>query len=78
MIIAAKSVEEHELTQVLQRAEERNITFNFEKMQLRVDEVKYLGTITKEGMKPDPTKVKAIIEATPTNLQPWQQLNRYY
>ena len=38
-------------------------------MQLRVDEVKYLGTIiTKEGMKPDPTKVKAIIEmTTPTD-----------
>ena len=71
MIIAAKSTEEHDiiLTQVLQRAEERNITFNFEKMQLRVDEVKYLGTIiTKEGMKPDPTKVKAIIEmTTPTD-----------
>ena len=71
MIIAAKSTEEHDiiLTQVLQRAEERNITFNFEKMQLRVDEVKYLGTIiTKEGMKPDPTKVKAITEmATPTD-----------
>ena len=36
---------------------------NFDKLQLRVNEVKYLGTIiTHEGMKPDPAKVKAILE----------------
>ena len=71
MIIAAKTIEDHDkiLTQVLQRAEEHNITFNFEKMQLRVNEVKYLGTIiSKEGMKPDPAKVEAISEmTTPTD-----------
>ena len=36
---------------------------NFDKLQLRVNEVKYFGTIiTHEGMKPDPAKVKAIAE----------------
>ena len=36
---------------------------NFDKLQLCVNEVKYLGAIiTHEGMKPDPAKVKAISE----------------
>ena len=71
MIIAATTIEEHDkiLAQVLQRAKERNITLNFDKLQLRVSEVKYLGTIiTPEGMKPDPAKLKAIAEmTTPTD-----------
>ena len=71
MIIAVTTVEEHNkiLAQVLQRAKEGNITLNFDKFQLRVSEVKYLGTIiTPEGMKPDPAKLKAIAEmTTPTD-----------
>jgi len=45
-----------------------NIHFNFNKLQLRVPEVKYLGTIiTAEGMKSGPDKVKAIVyKPTPT------------
>ena len=65
IIIAASNVEEHDkiLTEVLQRAAARNVKLNFDKLQLRVNEVKYLGTIiTYEGMKPDPAKVKAIAE----------------
>ena len=68
IIIAAKNNQEHDhiLTQVLERAKERNILFNLEKLQLRVNEVKYLGTIvTPEGTKPDPSKVKAIVEMAP-------------
>ena len=44
-------------------------TINFNKLQLRVPEVKYLGTIiTADGMKPDPDKVKAIVDIpTPTD-----------
>ena len=42
---------------------ERNVKLNFDKLQLRVNEVKYLGTIiTHEGMKLDPAKVKAVAE----------------
>ena len=42
--------------------------FNLDKLQLRVNEVKYLGTIvTPEGTKPDPSKVKAIVEMNPPN-----------
>ena len=67
IIIAAKNNQEHDyiLTQVLERAKDRNIVFNLHKLQLRVNEVKYLGTIiTPEGTKPDPSKVKAIVEMT--------------
>ena len=65
IIIAASTVEEHDkiLHEVLQRAVEQNKKLNFDKLQLRVKEVKYLGAIiTHEGMKPDPAKVTAIVE----------------
>ena len=68
IIIVAADNQEHDqiLTQVMQRARDRNIVFNLNKLQLRVNEVKYLGTIvTPEGIKPDPSKVKAIIEMEP-------------
>ena len=64
IIIAAANVEEHDmiLRQVLARAQDRNVKFNFDKLQLRVNSVKYLGTIvTDEGIKPDPAKVSAIV-----------------
>ena len=64
-------MQEHDsiLRQVLERAKERNVRFNFSKLQLRVPEVKYLGTIiSADGMKPDPDKVKAIVDIpTPTD-----------
>ena len=71
IIMAAATVQEHDsiLCQVLERAKERNVRFNFSKLQLRVPEVKYLGTIiSADGMKPDPDKVKAIVDIpTPTD-----------
>ena len=63
IIIAADTIEEHDviLQKVLQRARERNVKFNFDKLQLRVNAVKYLGTIiSAEGVKPDPAKIAAI------------------
>ena len=67
IIIAAATVEKHDaiLQRVLERARERNVKFNLEKLQLRVNKVKYLGAIiSEEGIKPDPAKVNAI-----TNMQ---------
>ena len=58
IIIAASSIKEHDeiLTQVMEKAKDCNVVFNLNKLQLRVREVKYLGTIvTPEGTKPDPT-----------------------
>ena len=63
IIIAAATAEEHDaiLFTVLERASERNVKFNWEKLQLCVNQVKYLGTnISKEGIKLDPAKVDAI------------------
>ena len=70
LIIAAENSDEHDkiLHQVLQRAEDRNIKINFDKLNLRTKEVKYLGTIvTPDGIKPDPGKIEAIMGMpTPT------------
>ena len=51
------------MQKVLTRARERSIKFNFDKLQLQVDTVKYLGTIIgADGVKPDPAKIMAISE----------------
>ena len=67
IIIAAVNIEEHDqiLRQVLERANQKNIKLNFDKLQLRMKEVRYLGTmVTPQGIKPDPMKVSAIVEMT--------------
>ena len=78
IIIAGKDTAEHDsaLKQVLERARMRNIKFNRSKVQLRVDQVKYLGDIvTADGFKPDPEKIKAIIDMPePQSKQDLQRL----
>ena len=63
IIIAAATVQEHDaiLCRVLERARDGNVKLNWDKLQLRVNAVKYLGTIiSEEGIKPDSAKVEAI------------------
>lgn len=63
IIVAGRTKAEHDenLRKLLQRAKEANIRFNKDKVQLDRPEVSYLGhIISKEGLKPDPGKVKAI------------------
>jgi hypothetical protein len=63
IIVAGKDEKEHDLLlkKVLDRAREKNIRFNPEKVQYKVEEVIYMGNkITSEGIKPDPAKVEAI------------------
>ena len=71
IIIDADSVDEHDriLQKVLERARERKVKFNFGKLQLGVNTVKYLGTIIgADGVKPDPAKIVAISNMpTPTD-----------
>ena len=65
LIIGAVLLSEHDKTlrNVLGKAKDCNIKFNLKKMQLRVPGVRYYGNIvSKEGLKPDPEKVKAIFE----------------
>ena len=47
---------------LLERARERNLKLNPEKIQLRLREVPFIGhLLTPEGLIPDPTKVEAIV-----------------
>ena len=63
ILVAGETVEQHDqiLKQVLQRACEYNLKLNFDKVKVRQDQVSYVGhLITKDGLKPDPEKVKAM------------------
>ena len=56
IIIGGKSEEEHDLIlrKVLTIARERNIKFNRDKIQFRVNQVKYMGEVVSElGFSPD-------------------------
>ena len=78
IIVAGADGEGHDtaLKLVLDRAKERNIKFNRTKIQLRIDKVKYLGSIVSgEGFRPDPDKIKAIVDMPqPQNKQDLQRL----
>ena len=58
-----KNEQEHDLIlrKVLTRARERNIKFNRDKIQFRVNQVKYMGEgVSELGFSPDPEKISAI------------------
>ena len=56
---------------VLERARERNLTLNKDKVRLRLTEVPYIGhLLTADGLKPDQKKVEAILMMPkPTDVQ---------
>jgi len=63
LLIAAETDEQHEKTlrKVFIRAREKNVRFNRNKIQLRLQQCKYIGhLLTPEGIRSDPNKVKAI------------------
>lgn len=65
LIIAGSNEREHDviLNKVLQKAKDYNVKFNKDKFQFRVNSVNFVGkVVSKEGIKPDPTHVKAIKE----------------
>lgn len=48
---------------VLERSREIGLKFNRDKVKLRVPEVSYVGhLLTAQGLKPDPAKVRAIVD----------------
>ena len=64
------------LKALLQRAREVKLTFNKEKLQLRLKSVPYMGhLLTSEGLKPDPRKTQAIETMNMPNDAP--ALQRY-
>ena len=59
------AVQDHDrnLIAILERCREKNIKLNPKKLQLRKQEVPYIGhLLTPDGLRPDPNKVKAILE----------------
>uniref|UniRef100_A0A8C1X2E4 Gypsy retrotransposon integrase-like protein 1 n=1 Tax=Cyprinus carpio TaxID=7962 RepID=A0A8C1X2E4_CYPCA len=78
MIIAASTKAEHDviLEKVMNRALSLNVKFNKDKLQYMVNEVTYLGhVITTEGVKPDESKVSAILQfPPPTDRKALQRL----
>jgi len=68
ILITGKTREEHDanLQAVLQRAAEKNLKLNPDKITIAAEEVEYFGHIVSaEGLKPDPSKVKAVQEMSP-------------
>ncbi|KAI4880495.1 hypothetical protein NFI96_000640, partial [Prochilodus magdalenae] len=68
ILVAGKTKQEHDdnLRAMLQRTRERGVRLNPDKCQICVPEVSYFGhTLSSEGIKPDPMKVKAIQEMQP-------------
>lgn len=65
LLIAAETIEQHERTlrAVFERAREKGVRFNRNKLQLFANECKYVGhVLTPDGIRPDVDKVKAITE----------------
>ena len=64
LIIAARNEIEHDAIMhcVLQRVRRENVVFNAGKIQFKVTTVTYMDNIvTKDGMRPDPDKIEAIV-----------------
>ena len=77
ILVWGESEEQHDarLIQVLEKAQARNLKLNETKCHIKQQEVRYIGHIlTKEGLKPDPKKTKAINNmGTPKNKEELQQ-----
>lgn len=71
ILIAGRDKKEHDetLIKVLQRAREKNVRFNINKMQIATTQVKYVGHIFSHNeIKPDPDRLIAIEQmGCPTN-----------
>ena len=64
IVIASNSEEgaDRILIKLSKRAQKKNVKFNIAKLQLKKSEVSYMGNIIGcNGMKPDPSKVEAIV-----------------
>ena len=65
IIVHGRDIKEHDanLEALLKRSREKNVTFNKGKCEFNKERVVYYGlTFSKEGVSPDPCKVKAIKE----------------
>ena len=73
IVVHGKNKEEHDgnLRQALQRCSNYGVKLNTEKFELAKEEINFMGhIISKDGIKTDPEKVKAISEyPTPKSLE---------
>ena len=68
VVVTGTTREEHDanLRAALQRATERNLKLNPDKLTVGAQEIKYFGhLLTADGLKPDPDKVRAIVDMPP-------------
>lgn len=68
VLVSGGTKQEHDdnLMAMLQRSRERDVRLNPENCTICVKEVSYSGhTLSHEGLKPDPQKVRAIQDMTP-------------
>ena len=80
-LIFRSNVREHDtnLHMFLKRCEERNVVLNFDKLQLRQDNVPFIGHVaTAEGLKAALEKVNAILHMPqPTKHSQYQTISRH-
>ena len=78
LIIAARDEQEHDriLRTVPQRAREKGVKFNKNKIQFKVPTVTYMGdVVTANGLQPDEQKIVAIVDMPPpTDVSSLQRL----
>jgi len=84
VLVYGKTREEHDrnLRTVLDRAFERGIRFNDQKLEVALSEVKYFGhLISAQGIQPDPAKVAAIrdmpVPVNRSELETWFGMVNY-
>ena len=78
IIVAAKNEKEHDaiMLALLKRAKEKGVCFNRDKIQFKVNSVRYMGhLVTEHGLKPDDEKINAIVNMPPpTDVPSLQRL----
>ena len=84
IIVAAKNEKEQDaiMLSLLKRAKKKGVCFNRDKVQFKVNSVRYMGhLVTEDGLKPDDEKVNAIVNMpTPTDVPSLQRpvvINRH-
>ena len=63
ILVCKRDIQEHDarLKRVLDRVQDVNLKLNQKKCQIRKEEIAYAGhLLTKDGLKPDPEKVRAV------------------
>ncbi|XP_053391905.1 uncharacterized protein LOC123552774 [Mercenaria mercenaria] len=68
ILVTGTNTEEHDqrLKEVLQRLEDNNLKLSKDKCDIRKSYVSYVGhTLTSDGLKPDPEKIRAVLDMKP-------------